>query len=87
MALPIGQPAVLQDLQQRIPHVGVRFLDFVKEDNLIWTATDRFCELASLVVADVTRRCAKEPADCVTLAVLAHINAQQCILIIEEEPR
>ncbi len=87
VALPIGQPAVFQDLQQRIPHVGVRLLDFVKEDHLVWTATDRFCELASFVVADVAGRRAKEPADCVTLAVLAHINAQQCILIIEEEPR
>ena len=41
-ALPIRETAVVQNLQQNVEHVGVRFFDFVEKDYTIWTTSDGF---------------------------------------------
>src|SRR6266571_4370462 len=54
--LPVGEPAVVQELQQDVERVLVCFLDLVQENDGIRAAADGFGELASLLVADISWR-------------------------------
>src|SRR5579883_291583 len=40
-ALPIGEAAIVQNLQQNIEHVGMGFFDFVEKHHTVWTTSDR----------------------------------------------
>ena len=86
-ALAVGQAAVVHDLQQRVPHIRVRLLDFVEEDHPVGPAAHLLGQLAALVVAHIARRGAKEAAHRVRLAVLAHVDAQQRLVVVEQEAR
>ena len=84
-ALAVGQASVIEHLQQHVEHVGVRLLDLVEQDHLVGAAAHRLGERAALLVADVARRRADEPRDRVLLHVLAHVDANQRALVVEQE--
>ena len=60
-------------------------LDLVEEDHRVRAPSDRFGQLAALLVADVPGRRADEPRDRVLLHVLAHVEADQRALVVEHE--
>ena len=72
-------------LQQDVEDVGVRLFDFVEEDDGVGTAAHGLGELAAFVVADVAGRRADETRDGVLLHVLAHVDADHGLLVVEEE--
>ena len=84
MALPVGQPAVVEHLQQDVEHVRMRLLDLVEQDDLIGPAPHRFGERAAFFVADIARRRADQPRDRVLLHVFRHVDADQRILVVEQ---
>ena len=49
-ALPVGDAAVIEDLQHHVEHIGVGLLHLVEQDHRVGSAPDRFCELAALLV-------------------------------------
>ena len=55
-ALCVGEPAVLEDLQQGIEHVGMGLFDLVEQHDRERLAPDRLGQLAALLVTDVPRR-------------------------------
>src|SRR5256885_16677023 len=59
--LGVGQPPVLQDLEQDVEDVRVSLLDLVEEQDRVRLAPHGLGELAALVVADVARRRADQP--------------------------
>jgi hypothetical protein len=73
----VRQRAVVHDLQQDVEHVGVRLLDLVEQDDAVRVLVDLIGQQPPLVVADVARRRADQPADRVPLHVLRHVEAQQ----------
>ena len=81
----VGEPAILQDLQQDVEHIGVGLLDLVEQDNPIGPATHRLGELAPLLVADVPRGRADETRDSVPLHVLRHVNPDHRVFVVEHE--
>ena len=81
--LAVGQAAVIQHLQQDIEHVGVGFFDFIEQHDGVGPAADGFAELAALLVAHVAGRRADEPGDGVLFLILAHVNAEQGVVIVE----
>src|SRR5690606_29392166 len=83
--LTIRQATIVHDLEQRVPDLRVSLLDLVEEDHLVGPAAYLLGQLAALVIADITRRSAKEPADGVRLAIFAHVNAQQRLIVVEQE--
>ena len=83
--LGVGQAAVLEDLQQRVEHVGVRLLDLVEEHDRERLAPHGLGELATLFVAHVARGRADQSADRVLLHVLGHVELDQRVLVVEEE--
>ena len=55
-ALSVGQSSSVQDLQEDVEDVLVRFFNFVQEDYRIGPAPDYFGQLAAFLVTDVTGR-------------------------------
>src|SRR3954453_22989023 len=60
-------------------------LDLAEEDDAERLAPDLLGELSALLVADVAGRRAEQPRDRVLLAVLAHVELDQRILVAEQE--
>src|SRR5918997_537479 len=83
-ALRVGEPSVVQDLQEYVEDVRVSFLYLVQQQDRVRTAPDLLCELAGLLVADVARWSPNEPRDGVPLLELAHVNAHHRRLVPEE---
>src|SRR5579885_1607778 len=83
--LGVGEATLLEDLQQRVEDVGVGLLDLVEEHHRERLAAHGLGELAALVVADVARGGADEPADRVLLHVLGHVEADHRLRFAEEE--
>src|SRR4051794_37280274 len=83
--LGVGQPAVLQDLQEDVEHVRVGLLDLVEEEHRVRLAPHGLGQLTALVVADVARRRAHEARHRVLLHVLRHVDADHRLLVAEEE--
>ncbi|MNI50110.1 hypothetical protein D3C73_1047540 [compost metagenome] len=69
-ALGIGEPSVIEQLQQDVEHLRMRLFHFVQQHDGVRLAADRFGQLAALLVPDVSRRRPDEPGDAVLLHVL-----------------
>src|SRR2546425_5687538 len=83
-SLTIGQPAVIQDLEQHVEDVAVRFLHLVKKDHGKGPPPDGFGELAAFFVSDIARGCADEPGDGVLLLVLGHVDPDHGVFVIKQ---
>jgi len=62
-ALPIRQPALLQNLQKQHEDVPVGFFNFVQDDDTRRAFAHRLRKLASVAITDITCGCADEAAD------------------------
>ena len=83
--LSVGQAAILQNLQEGVPDIGMRLLDFVKENDAIWAAAYGLGQLTAFFIADIAGRRAKQAADGMLLVVFAHIDAEQGVFVIEHK--
>ena len=84
-ALAVGQPTVVQQLQQDVEHFGMRLFDLVEQHDRVGPAPHRFGELTGLVVADVARRRTDQARHGVLLLVLGHVDADHRLLVVEQE--
>ena len=80
----VGEPAVLQDLQELVQDPRVRLLDLVEEHDAERALPDRVRELAAGVVADVAGRRADQPRLAVLGGELAHVEPDVGVLVAEE---
>src|SRR3712207_190633 len=71
-------------LFRSVEDVRVSLLDLVQEHDAVRSPAHSFRQLARLLVADVARRSADEPADCVPLLELAHVYPDHGVLPAEE---
>src|SRR5580700_6663066 len=86
-ALGVGQPPVLQDLEQGVEDVRVRLLDLVEQDDGERLPAHLLGELAALLIPDISGRGAEQPRHGVLLHVLAHVELDQRVLVAEQEFR
>src|SRR5262249_28086020 len=85
--LAVGEPAVVEQLEQHVEHVVVRLLDLVEQQHAVRTPANGLGELATLLVADVSGRRADQPRHGVLLHVLGHVDADHGLLAVEQELR
>src|SRR5580704_11092965 len=83
--LTIRDPAIIQDLEQNIEDIRVRFFDLIKKHNAVGFAADGFAQLAAFLVPYITGRSADQASYGVLLHILAHIQPDHGVLIIEEK--
>jgi hypothetical protein len=84
-ALPVGQPPVVEHLQQHVEHVAVRLFHLVEQHHLIGPAPHRFGQHAAFVIADIARRRADQARDRVLLHEFAHVDAHHRAVVVEQE--
>ena len=82
-ALPIGQAAVVQHLEQDVEDVAMGFLDLIEQDDLIGTTAHGFGQDAAFLIAHIARRRADQPGDAMLLHELAHVDADHRIVVVE----
>ena len=82
--MAVGEPSVVEDLQQHVEDVRMRLLDLVQEDDRELLPAHRLRELPALVVADVSGRRPDEAGDGELLHVLRHVEAHHRVLVVEE---
>src|SRR5581483_4176409 len=83
-ALAVGQTTVIEDLQEHVPDLRMRLLDLVEEDHRVRTAPYRLRELATVAVPDIAGWRADQACHGMRLAVLGHVNPDQCLLGSEQ---
>ena len=82
-ALGIGDNAVLQDLQQDVPHILMGLLDLVEQHHGIGLTAHLLGQLAALLVAHIAGRRADQARHRVLLHVLGHIDTHHGVLVAE----
>src|SRR5439155_1883214 len=83
--LAVGQPAIVEDLEEHVEDVLVRLLDLVEEDDAVGLPPHDLGQLSALLVADVAGRGADQARDGVLLHVLGHVEADERLLAVEQE--
>ena len=84
-AVPVGQPAFIQQLQQRVKHLGVGLFDLVEQHHAVRPPPHRLGQLAALFVADIARRGAQQPRHGVPLLVFAHVDADHGRFVVKQK--
>ena len=84
-ALAVGQPAVVEHLQQHVEDVRVGLLDLVEQHDLIGPPPHGLRERAAFLVTDVAGRRADQPRHRMLLHVLRHVDANERVLVVEQE--
>ncbi|MPN53058.1 hypothetical protein SDC9_200721 [bioreactor metagenome] len=72
-------------MEQHIEDVVVRFLNLIKKHHTVRTPPDGFTELSAFFVANVTGRCSDQPGNGVLFHVLAHVDSNHGVLVIEQK--
>ena len=83
-ALRIRDTAVIQNLQQYVKHIRMRFFNLIKEHDAVRFSADCLCQLSAFIIADISRRSSDQPGDRILLHVLTHINTDHVVLIVEQ---
>ena len=83
-ALGVGDPTVIQYLEQDIEYIRVCLFDLIKEHNRIGLAADCFGELTALLITYISGRRSDQTADREFLHILGHINAHQIAFIVKQ---
>src|SRR5213075_2322284 len=86
-ALPIGQAAVLENLQKHVEYVRMRFLNFIKQNHGIRMPPDLLGELPAFFIPHIAWGSADEPRDAVLLHVFGHVDADHQLFVIEQKFR
>src|SRR5690606_38267519 len=83
----VRQTAIIEHLQQQIEHVLVRFLHLVEQQDGVRATTHGLRQEASLLAISIPWWCAKQALRHVSLHELAHVQASQCLFIVEKKLR
>src|SRR5271166_1514903 len=84
-ALPVGEPAILENLQQAVVDLLMRLLNLVEQHHRERLAPHLLGELAALFVADISRRGAEQPRRGESVMELAHVDLDQRVVVTEQE--
>ncbi len=81
----VGQAPVVQDLEQEVEDFRMGLLDLVEEDHAVGATPHRLSQLATFLVTHIAGRRTNHTGHRVALLVLAHVQADHGLLVIEEE--
>ena len=84
-ALTVSQAALVQNLQQNVEDVWMCLLNLIKEQDRVRTPADSLGELAALIVAYISWRCANQLSYSVAFHVLRHIVREQGVFGAKQE--
>ena len=82
-ALRVGDDAVLQDLQQDVPHVLVGLLDLIEQHHGVGLAAYLLGQLAALLMSYISRGRTHQAGHGMALHILGHVDADHGVFITE----
>ena len=82
--LVIGQPTIIEYLQQDVEDIRMRLLYLIEKHYGIRFATNSLGELSTLIIAYISRRRTNQTRDTVFLLILTHIDTRHHGLIVEQ---
>jgi hypothetical protein len=82
--MPVGEPPVVEDLQENIEDVSMGFFDLVEENDSVGLSSHGFSQLTPFFVAHVARRGADQLRHRVGLHKFGHVEAQERALVAKE---
>ena len=80
----VGQPAIVEHLEEHVEHVAVRLLHLVQQDHGVRPPSHGLREQSPLLVADVPRGRADQTGNGVLLHELAHVDPHHRVLVVEQ---
>ena len=83
-SLGIGEAAIVENLQQQIEHIRVSLFHLIQQQHGVGAPTHRLGELSPFLVSDIARWCTDQTRGGVALHELAHVEAHQRLLLIEQ---
>ena len=86
-SLTVRHTAVVQHLQENVEDVGMRFFNFIEQNDGVRVAPHGFREVAPFFVADVSRRRTDQTRNGVLFHEFTHINTDHGFIRIKEEFR
>ena len=84
-AFAVGEPSVVQDLEQDVEDIRMGFFDLVKQQDGIGPAADSLGQISAFFISDISRRSADQARHRMLFHVLRHVDAHHGVFIIEEE--
>ena len=82
--LTISQTTIVKNLQKYIKYICMSLLNFVQQNYAVGVTTNSLCQLTTLIVANIARRCTNQTRNSVLLHIFAHINTNHIAFIIKE---
>ena len=83
----VGQPSVVEHLQQDVEDIRVRLLDLVQQHHRIRSAPYRFRQMTAFLIAHVAGRRTNQSRDRMLLHELGHVHTNHRVLGIEQKGR
>jgi hypothetical protein len=80
----VRQMSIIHNLEKDIEHVSMGFLDLIEQDHRVWFSSHGFRELSALIESDVSWRRTDESRHRMRFHVLAHIESDKSIFVIEK---
>ena len=81
--LSIGQTTIVEHLQQHVEDIRVGFFHLIQQDHAVGLATNRFGQVATLLIANIAGRRTDETCHRVFFHELAHVDTNQVLVRIE----
>ena len=78
-AKTVSQTTFVQDLQQQVEHVRMRFLDLIQQDNRVGLTADLLGQLTALFITYISRRRTDQAGHRKLFEILAHIDTDQSV--------
>src|SRR5210317_751758 len=86
-ALPICQATIVKDLKQHVEYVRVRLLDLIEQDHRVRPSPHGLRQVTTLLVTNVSRRCADQAGNRMLLHEFGHIESYHRVVGIKQEVR
>ena len=80
----IRDTSIIQNLQQDVKYIRVRFLNLIEEDNGIRFAPYCLGQLTALVISDISWRRSDQTGNGMFLHVFTHIDTNHVVLIVKQ---
>jgi len=74
-----------ESVKENIEHVAVRLLDLIEQDYGVRAVPHLLGQFPGLLIADISRRRTCQAGNGEAFHVLGHVDANQCVLIAEQE--
>ena len=72
--LPVGQPPVVEHLQQHVEHIAVGLLDLVEQYHLVGPPPHRLGQHPAFLITDIARRRADQPRHRMLFHIFGHVD-------------